>query len=521
MTIGNKIAVACSALVVMTVVLGAASLVVIQRMNRSQVATVVDAMPGIYESGRAERIANDLRAHMLMLIGSSSQQEMAQVESEMAALRGQFKEALKSYEKSILRSTDREMLSRIDPAFDRWMTSWEPALALSRQTKNDAAFAWFQSSVAPAFRELEKTLTDEIEQNKTYGDECAAASLNAYSAGSWWIWSLLLLSLVSGVGLAFFIIRGVNMALHRLVKELEEGAEQVASAAAQIASASQAMAQGASEQAGSLEETSASTHEISSITRQNADNSRTAAEGMARAEQRVQEANRTLDDMIASMAQINESSQKISKIIKVIDEIAFQTNILALNAAVEAARAGEAGMGFAVVADEVRNLAQRSAQAAKDTAALIEESVSKSGEGSTKLNSVAGAIRGMTEEATKVKALVDEVTAASGEQSRGMEQITEAITEMEHVTQRNAASSEESASASEQLSAQAENVKDVVRRLRALVERDNRESHPRPAHAATKVRSTELVAWPKTMSRGCSAPVHASEHEIPLRRWSV
>jgi methyl-accepting chemotaxis protein/methyl-accepting chemotaxis protein-1 (serine sensor receptor) len=165
--------------------------------------------------------------------------------------------------------------------------------------------------------------------------------------------------------------------LRGVAAHVAEGAEQITSAASQVASSSQTLAQGASEQAASLEETAASSAEITSMTRKNAENSQAAASVMAEVDQRVSEGNRTLVEMVESMQQITGSSDKISKIIKVIDEIAFQTNILALNAAVEAARAGEAGMGFAVVADEVRNLAQRSAQAAKDTAGLIEESIAR------------------------------------------------------------------------------------------------------------------------------------------------
>jgi methyl-accepting chemotaxis protein/methyl-accepting chemotaxis protein-1 (serine sensor receptor) len=171
---------------------------------------------------------------------------------------------------------------------------------------------------------------------------------------------------------------------------------------------------------------------------------------------------------------INSSSEKISKIIKVIDEIAFQTNILALNAAVEAARAGEAGMGFAVVADEVRNLAQRSAQAARDTAGLIEESIAKSNDGKTKLEQVAKAVRSITESSGKVKTLVDEVKLGSQEQARGIEQVAKAITQMERVTQATAASAEESASASEELTAQSEALREIVVELAGMVDRRER-----------------------------------------------
>ena len=190
---------------------------------------------------------------------------------------------------------------------------------------------------------------------------------------------------------------------------------------------------------------------------------------MSETARRVEDANHNLEEMVQSMKEINTSSEKISKIIRVIDEIAFQTNILALNAAVEAARAGEAGMGFAVVADEVRNLAHRSAQAAKDTAALIEESIAKSNEGNKKLQLVAGSIQQVTGSATQVKVLVDEVDVGSQEQSRGIEQIATAVTQMETVTQRSAASAEESAAASEELATQAQALNDIVERMRKLV----------------------------------------------------
>ena len=209
--------------------------------------------------------------------------------------------------------------------------------------------------------------------------------------------------------------------------------------------------------------------EMASMTRKNAENSQDAAAHMLETERLVTQANGALADLVTSMATIRDSSGQVTKIIKTIDEIAFQTNILALNAAVEAARAGEAGMGFAVVADEVRNLAQRSAQAAKDTAVLIEASASNATSGGTKVDAVVLAMSDITASSGRVRGLIDEVSAASRQQAQGIDQVTQAITQMEKVTQTTAATAEESAAASEELNAQAEQTLNTVRELEQMV----------------------------------------------------
>lgn len=349
----------------------------------------------------------------------------------------------------------------------------------------------------------ERLMTESI----TRGD-------GAYLRALWSAGSVILVSLLV-VGVVVWSVTGITRALGAAAVELGDGAVQVASASGQVSTSAQSLSRGATEQAASLEETSASMEEMASMTRQNAENSQQAASLMQQVDGRVQDSNRSLDEMVSSMAAIKESSDKISKIIKTIDEIAFQTNILALNAAVEAARAGEAGMGFAVVADEVRNLAQRSAQAAKDTATLIEESIGKSSEGATRVQQVATSIRGITEAVVQVKGLVDEVSVASRQQSQGIDQVTQAIAQMEKVTQSTAATAEESAAASEELSAQADHATVIVRRLQAMLGRSNGTETlaPRPAGAVSAAGTPAPVV---RMTPRARPEALTPEDEIPL-----
>jgi methyl-accepting chemotaxis protein len=281
--------------------------------------------------------------------------------------------------------------------------------------------------------------------------------------------ALAVLSLGIGAVVLRLILHVTN-SLGRLTDSLAGNSGEVETLSAGVHASSDSLARGSSAQAASLEETAASTEQITAVTRQNVANSQTAAQVMTEVDERIKAGNRMLTFMLESMKEINSSSDKISRIIHVIDEIAFQTNILALNAAVEAARAGSAGMGFAVVADEVRNLAQRSAQAARDTASMIEDSIAKSSDGSDKLRQLTEIIHAITESASRVKTLVDGVSAGSQEQARGIEQISKAVSQIDQTTQNAAASAQESASASDKLSAQARELNGVVFELRALVD---------------------------------------------------
>jgi methyl-accepting chemotaxis protein/methyl-accepting chemotaxis protein-1 (serine sensor receptor) len=332
----------------------------------------------------------------------------------------------------------------------------------------DAALATFSQKVQPRLEEIGRAASSLVDQQNR--ELAAASSVSAAKStrATALTVGMTILALAVGV-VVFWIVRKATASLMALSTRMADSAAHVENAAKQVSAASQSLAQGASQQAASLEETSASTEEIASITRKNADHASEVAGLMQQTQEDSTESNRTLDRMVEKMKEIDASSHKIARIIKVIDEIAFQTNILALNAAVEAARAGEAGLGFAVVADEVRNLAQRCAQAARDTAALIEESIATSGDGNARLDQMAGAVRSMTQSAVRVKSLVDEVNLGSQEQARGMEQISRAILQMEQVTQKTAAGAQQSASAGTELDGHATALRSLVHEMREMV----------------------------------------------------
>jgi methyl-accepting chemotaxis protein len=272
-----------------------------------------------------------------------------------------------------------------------------------------------------------------------------------------------------GIAAAFGIVRSLTRVLNRVATALNDGATQVAAAASQVSSASQSLAEGASEQAASLEETSSSLEEMASMTQRNADGAQQANALARKARAAADAGTADMEAMKHAVEAIKSSSDEIAKIIRTIDEIAFQTNILALNAAVEAARAGEAGMGFAVVADEVRNLAQRCAQSAKETAVKIEDAVQKTTQGVQISAKVAAGLQEIVTDVRQLDEVIAQVAVASKEQTQGISQVNQAVTQIDKVTQSNAANAEESAAAAEELSAQAESLTGSVADLLRLV----------------------------------------------------
>ena len=313
--------------------------------------------------------------------------------------------------------------------------------------------------------------------------------------------------------LNMFVIKPVM----RVVEGVNDSAVQVKEASGQLAGASQQLADGASRGAASLEETSSSLENVSSMTRGNADNASECNSLMREVNDVVGKASTSMEAQNQAMEEITRASEETSKIVKTIDEIAFQTNLLALNAAVEAARAGEAGAGFAVVADEVRNLAMRAAEAAKDTAVLIEGTVEKVKEGESLARQTNENFSQVSERAGKVGTLVNEIAQASNEQNSGLSEVNRAMTEIDQVTQQTAANSEEAASASNELSSQSEYLEQYVQELVGLIKGskaaalNSLKTSSQSSHASSQPQATAAALPPPTPVQKEAAPAKKTE----------
>jgi methyl-accepting chemotaxis protein len=453
----------------------------------------------------------EIELNVLRDLLAKTPEEHKKFHADIEAAREPVLKLMADYEKSITTSEARELFDKLKTARDQYVTVRNQLLDLVDAGKMDDALQLTITSVRPAFLQYDQLMDQELTLNFKNGNQETGQTVKATDRAMSFILGISVIVMIFGGVIGIIITGGLNQVLRQLAYSLGEGSEQVALAANEVSASSQTLAEGASEQAAALEETSSSLEELASMTKRNAENAQKVNDLAKQARAAADKGTIDMQTMNAAMDAIKVSSDDIAKIIKTIDEIAFQTNILALNAAVEAARAGEAGMGFAVVADEVRNLAQRSAQAAKETAAKIEGAIGKTAQGMQISGKVAAALDEIAAKARQVDELAAEVAGASREQTLGITQINTAVGQMDNVTQANAASAEESAVAAEELNSQAVAMKDSVAELLQLVDGQRRGNLTR-LNSATPDSHAFRFAVP-TAKR--PAPVRGNGHAQP------
>jgi len=477
-TIGQRIALISGVLIVLLSIVGTAATLGLRTLGSNAKGMQVDAVPAITSMAEVCERLLYAQVQCVMALNAPTPEALNQCISEVNQQSAAAREALTKYEPTIYLEDDRANYNELTVIRGKYLETRTAYLKAITAGDKQLAQTELNTRFGPTFLAYRAQLAKMLDWNAKYAEGQAAQSVAEASRTLTIVLSVAIGSLLFGAVSLFMSIRDINGTLKGLASILSDSSTQVSAAAHQVSSASQTLAQGASQQAASLEETSASVEEITSMSRRNAENA-ASAQGLAReaGEVTTQGAQRMVA-LVSAMNAIKASSDNIAKVVKTIDEIAFQTNILALNAAVEAARAGEAGAGFAVVADEVRSLAQRAAAASRETASMIEEAIRTAGQGTSLTSEVETSLAAINDKASRVVGLVNEISAASLQQNEGLSQINSGVTQIDQVTQANASSAEETASAAEELSAQAMVLQDNVNQLLALVGARREEKAP-------------------------------------------
>lgn len=502
MKIRSKLVLCFIILAIFTGIVGTVGITSMDKLNKASIDMYNNNFLPSQDLSSIQTFLQQVRSDHLMVLYEKNPSNYQNRRDEINSLVDQSNELLAKYKETINNDKEKALYDNVMSSMSAYRTARDANLDLIKDQKYDQALQELKP-VTDAREKADKELQNLVDYNTLVSDNTIKENSQDFKRQTIIMTSVIAAGILLAVALGLLLAGIISKQLNKLVKvagriadgdldvmievnskdevgtlakafkkmtenvnqvltNINSSSEQVASGSKQVSDSSMALSQGATEQASSIEELTASLEEISSQTRLNAQNANQANELADVAKNNAEHGNLQMTEMLKAMEEINDSSSNISKIIKVIDEIAFQTNILALNAAVEAARAGQHGKGFAVVAEEVRNLAARSANAAKETTDMIEGSIKKVESGTKIANETAIALSKIVTDVTKAASLVGEIAVASNEQALGIEQINQGIMQISEVIQTNSATSEESASASEELSSQALILKEMV-----------------------------------------------------------
>jgi methyl-accepting chemotaxis protein len=486
MTIGRRIVAGFAAIIVIATILASFAFTQLRIIAAHSTHVTTDCLAGIYLVDQLQFAAQENDGLLLKCLLTKGADTVASAEKTIESNLNKMGAYTSDYEKTFTQGADQDQIVAFDRLQSDYCSLVRKCVDLAKDGQAQQALELKQSQIDPILVKFH----DEVTLDK---EKAEAASRHIQAAVS-------AATLGTGVGLAGMFLGSIvisllmaattTKALGSIAQKLEAGSDRVSQAAGQVSGAARTLAEGASEQAASIEQTSSSLEEMSSMTKRNAEHAENAKQLSAQTRAAADTGFQDMKQMSEAMDAIKTSGDNISKIIKTIDEIAFQTNILALNAAVEAARAGEAGMGFAVVANEVRSLAHRSAQAAKETSEKIADSINRSARAAEISGRVAASLQEILDKARKVDELVAGIASASSEQSQGIGQVNNAVGEMSKVTQNNAATAEESAAEAEELNHGANGLRLAVKELTQLI--GGRQN-------SAPVRLSETVSGPSSL----------------------
>ncbi len=494
--IGTRLALGFGIICAMLVLMAALSNAMLARVNAGTDEIVNGRMPKIEMTGHMQADINDIAIAIRNMMLTDDPDDRQKLVEEVMEHRRSMNAILAGLDKSLASARGKELLAQMKQETASYVSGQDKLIRLINLDELDAARSLLKSELRPLLVRLKKATADQSALQKQIALDAAAEAAGTYRSTSLLMWGLGIGALALAAAVAWWITRSitrpVNQALEvantvaagdltsrievgtrdemgqllqalktmnenlaRTVGVVRTGTDTIAVAAAQVAAGSQDLSSRTEQQAGALEETASSMEELTSTVRQNADNARQANVLAEAASNVAARGGQVIGQVVGTMGEINASANQINDIIGVIDGIAFQTNILALNAAVEAARAGEQGRGFAVVAGEVRNLAQRSANAAKEIKTLIGVSTDKVASGSKLVAEAGATMQEIVDSVRRVTDIMAEISSASMEQTAGIEQINQAVVQMDETTQQNAALVEEAAAASSQMQEQA------------------------------------------------------------------